>query len=79
MQCYIQITQAEYDGFKDSEYIVVQEWENNGARFGRVVGHGMDTEMEELVHTPGLQIVPNGLKYIGLTKVPVKALNKIND
>lgn len=74
MNCQVTITQAQFDDLKDSEYIVVQEWERDGARFGRLVGHGTDEEMEELVHTPGLQIVPVGLKYIGLTKVAVSEL-----
>jgi hypothetical protein len=74
MNCQVTITQTEFDELKDSEAIVVQEWERDGERFGRVVGHGTNEEMEELVHTPGLQIVPNGLKYIGLTKVAVSEL-----
>lgn len=76
MKCHTTITQAQFDDLKDSEAVVVQEWEREGQRFGRLVGHGTDEEMEELLHTPGLQIVPNGLKYIGLTKVAVSELIK---
>lgn len=76
MNCHVTITQAQFDEIRKHEAIVVQEWEHDGERFGRVVGHGTDAEMEELLHTPGLQIVPNGLKYIGLTKVAVSELIK---
>jgi hypothetical protein len=61
----LSITQDQYERIKVSKAVVVGKYQGEGGMFSRLEFIGELTECEEVVETPSLFIIPNGVEYLG--------------
>lgn len=72
----LRITKDEFTDVKNSEALVVGEWErdDDGHRWGEFLISGTIQECEEFAGESEIVIVPDGFKCLGKTVIHVKDL-----
>jgi len=70
--CQLEITSSDYRAIKNSEAVVVREYEGrNGYRFAEVVNYGSLEEMEDLADRHVIMVLPVGVSIIACRAVLV--------
>lgn len=77
--CSLELTPSQLHSISQCEAVIVREYETeDGRRFAQAVAWGDADEMRSQAETPGLYVVPEGVKIVAQRAVPVSEILPAN-